>query len=252
MSGQGQNEILMKQTSVTTHTSYVSTTGPSAADANAGRLYHWHGLRVLWYGVLLTSVCLLALLLLGGSRFGDPSVVQSAPALADLPAVATVAPPVSSTPDPVRVRAGSIVVPTGATTVSVPIDLVVLTDRIGVGVFSASVAYDASLLQATGCVQKPPLDLLLCRVAEPGVVKMAALSALGVRGEATVAEVTFELLQKASYRSPLTVGVSLLGDAAGTTVGATAVHGVLEFDCEPNGDEPCLSGETIYLPVVRR
>jgi len=152
----------------------------------------------------------------------------------------------------VRVRAGTVVVPTGATTVSVPIDLVVLTDRIGVGVFSASVEYDATLLQATGCVQEPPLDLLLCRVAVPGVVKMAAVSALGVRGEATVAEVTFELLQKADHRSPLTVDISLLGDGEGTEVGATAIHGALELNCEPNGNDSCLSGETIYLPVVRR
>ena len=175
-----------------------------------------------------------------------PTATTTVPA-----ATLTPTPTVVSTPDPVRVRVGTVTASEGATAVTVPLDVIVLTDRFNVGVLSASVDYDTTLLAATGCSQEEPIDLLLCNVTRPGVVQLAGVSALGIRGEMTVANLTFNVLQNTDQATPLLVKVKLVGDGSGTAVGATPLNGSIDLNCAPN-TEPCTRGNNIYLPLVQR
>lgn len=166
-------------------------------------------------------------------------------------ATAAATPTVAATPDPVRVRAGTITVAPAATTATVPLDVIVLTDRLQVGLLSATIGYDETLLKATGCAQTAAVDLLLCNVATPGVVQLAGVSALGLGGETTVANLTFELLVNSDRITPLTVDLKLIGDGSGTAVSATPLNGAIDLSCTEDA-ENCDRGNVIYLPVIRR
>lgn len=191
----------------------------------------------------------------------EPRVAYSAQDLATLTAgqdgaalsaaLPAATPTVIGTPDPVRVRASTISVPAGAVTATVPLDIIVLADRVNVGLLSAAIAYDATLLTATGCAQGATLDLLLCNVTTPGIIQLAGVSALGIRNESTIAALTFDVAQNVDRNVPLSVTIKRLGDGNGTSVAATAVDGALDLDCAPDV-EVCERGTNIYLPLIRR
>ena len=168
------------------------------------------------------------------------------------PAITPVATPtVISTPDPVRVRVGTVTVTEGTTAATVPLDVIVLTDRVTVGVLSASVEYDATLLKATSCSQEGPMDLLLCNIVTPGLIQLAVVSALGIRDESTITNLAFDLLQDTDRNTPLTLDLNLITDGSGAVVGATPLNGSIDLSCTPD-IESCKHGNTIYLPLIQR
>ena len=87
----------------------------------------------------------------------------------------------ASTPAPVRVRAGTAQPALGTTTVTIPLDLVVLTDRVNVAVLSLDLQYNAALLRATACTTSQAMTPLLCNIAAPGRVQLAGVAAQGIR-----------------------------------------------------------------------
>ncbi len=154
------------------------------------------------------------------------------------------------TPAPVRVRAGTGQATTGTTAVSVPLDLVVLTDRVNVGVLSLDLHYNAAYLKATACTVSQAMELLLCNIAEPGRIQLAGVSARGIRSEINLASLTFELLQAVDRTVPLAVQVDLTGNVDGATVSTDGENGTITLLCPPNAED--CSGINIYLPLVNR
>ncbi len=154
------------------------------------------------------------------------------------------------TPAPVRVRAGTAHATADATTVTVPLDLVVLTDRVNIGVLSLELRYNAAYLKATACTVSGTMELLLCNVAEPGRIQLAGVSARGIRSEVNLASLTFEVLQAVDRTVPLTVQVDLTGNVDGAPVSTDGENGTVTLLCAPN-TENC-SGINLYLPLVNR
>ncbi len=165
------------------------------------------------------------------------------------PALAATATPVS-TPAPVRVRAGTTQAAPGATTVVVPLDLVVLTDRVNIGVLSLELQYNAAYLKATACTVSETMELLLCNIATPGRIRLAGVAVRGIRSEVNLANLTFELLQGVDQTVPLTVQVLLTGNVDGAAVSTDGQDGAITLHCPPEA-ETC-SGLNIYLPLVNR
>lgn len=163
----------------------------------------------------------------------------------------TPTPTVVSTPDPVRVRVGQVTVASGATTATVPLSVEVLTDRVTIGVLSANLRYDDTLLSATGCVARDGMELLLCNTQEPGLIQLAGVSATGLRGNTTVADLTFALLTNSDRTTPVTIEIKLAGDGDGTTIGSTPIDGVIDLSCSTE-TESCDRGNVIYLPEMHR
>jgi len=155
-----------------------------------------------------------------------------------------------STPAPVRVRVGSAQAANGATSITVPLELVVLTDRVNIGVLTLNLHYNAAYLNATACTVSQALDLLLCNHTETGKIRLAGISARGIRNEVPLATLTFDLLQAVDRTVPLTIQVELTGDVDGAAVSTDAQNGTITLYCPPDSED--CSGINIYLPVVNR
>ncbi|MEZ4674155.1 MAG: hypothetical protein R2932_07940 [Caldilineaceae bacterium] len=163
----------------------------------------------------------------------------------------TVTPTPSTTPAPVRVRAGSGQAINGAKSVTVPLDLVVLTDQVNVGAINLDLDYNAALLKVTDCAVGEALDLLLCNSATPGHIRLAGVSAAGIRNEVNLAHLTFEFLQLAESTVPLTIQLKVVGNVDGAAVGAIGQNGTVTLICPPD-TEDCTAGIQIYLPLINR
>lgn len=163
----------------------------------------------------------------------------------------TATPTVVSTPAPIRVRAGTAQIPNGATTVDVPLDLVVFTDRVNVGVLSIDLQYDATMLKATQCTVSNAMELLLCNIDTPGRIQLAGISANGIRSEINLANLTFTLLQQVESSMPLAVTLDIVGNVDGSTVSADQQNGSITLLC-PSDSENCTPGIRVYLPLVTR
>lgn len=162
----------------------------------------------------------------------------------------TPTPATASTPAPVRVRAGTAQQPSGAISVTVPLDLIVLTDQVNVAVLSLDLQYNASLLRAANCTTSEAMAPLLCNIKTPGRIKLAGVAAQGIRSEVNLAQLTFELLQTTNRAEPLTLQLGLVGDVNGAAVHTDRQNGAITLSCSPESEE-CTS-LTIYLPVVHR
>lgn len=176
-----------------------------------------------------------------------PTATPSATPIAT-PPTATATP--ISTPAPVRVRAGTGQATGGAINVTVPLDLVVLTDRVNVGVLSLELRYNAAYLKATACTVSQTMELLLCNITEPGRIQLAGVSARGIRSAVNLASLTFELLQAVDRTVPLTVHVDLTGNVDGAAVSTDGENGTITLLCPPNAED--CSGINLYLPLVNR
>ncbi|MEZ4728694.1 MAG: hypothetical protein R3E79_16290 [Caldilineaceae bacterium] len=151
-------------------------------------------------------------------------------------------------PSSIIVRAGSIAVTEGQTTMTVPLDLIGATNERAVGVLSVDVQYNADLLQATTCTVSDSFDLLLCNSAIPGVIQLAGVAANGIRTDVRIAELGFDLRQPANLATQLTVQLNAVADVEGTALSATGQHGQLSTACPP-GSANC---QTLFLPLVHR
>jgi len=179
----------------------------------------------------------------------DESVPPTATAVNTPRTTPKAATPLSaSTPAPVRVRAGTAQTDAGATTVTVPLDLVVLTDRVNVAVLSLDLHYNAALLRATNCATSQAMAPLLCNVSTPGRIQLAGVAAEGIRNELTLAEITFAVLQSVDRTAPLTIQLAVVGDVSGAAVSTDEQNGVITLTCAPESDD--CTGIQIYLPLV--
>lgn len=174
-----------------------------------------------------------------------PTATNTPPATPPTPTPTT-----ASTPAPVRLQAGSAQTTGGTTTVTVPLDLVVLTDRVNVAVLSLDLQYNASLLKATNCATSQAMAPLLCNVSEPGRIQLAGVAAEGIRAARTLAEITFEIQQSVDRTTPLTIQLEVVGDVNGAAVSTDEQHGVITLTCAPEAED--CSGIQIYLPLVHR
>ena len=156
----------------------------------------------------------------------------------------------ASTPAPVRVRAGTAQPPLGTTTVTIPLDLVVLTDRVNVAVLSLELQYNAALLKATACTTSQAMAPLLCNIVAPGRVQLAGVAAQGIRNEVNLASLTFEVLQPVARTEPLLLQMGIVGDINGTAVSTDRQNGAITLTCPPEAED--CTGLTIYLPLVHR
>ncbi|MCB0189232.1 MAG: hypothetical protein KDE31_33410, partial [Caldilineaceae bacterium] len=155
-----------------------------------------------------------------------------------------------STPAPVRVRAGTAQPTAGQTTVSVPLDLLVLTDRVNVAVVSIDLQYNAAVLQATNCTVSQAMTPFLCNIAAPGHIRLAGVAAQGIRNEVNLANLTFAIRQPIDRTEPLTLKLDLIGDVNGTAVGTDRQPGAIILTCTPETEE--CTAINIYLPLVHR
>lgn len=180
-----------------------------------------------------------------------PAVTE--PAEVTPTAVVTPAPPTptaTATPLPsnIIVRAGSVAVTEGQTTMTVPLNLLGATAERAVGVLSVDVQYNADLLQATTCTVGDSFDLLLCNSATPGVIQLAGVAANGIRTDIPIADLGFDLRQSANLATQLTVQLDAVADVEGTALSATGQHGQISTACPP-GSATC---QTLFLPLVHR
>jgi hypothetical protein len=155
-----------------------------------------------------------------------------------------------STPAPVRVRAGTAQTVSDASSVTVPLDLVVLTDRVNVSAISLSLQYDAGLLSATACNVSAALTLLRCNITTPGQIQLAGVATRGVRREVNLAQLVFTPKQPINLTVPLTIELDVVGDGDGAAVSTDSQSGAITLTCPPN-EEEC-GGINLYLPLVNR
>lgn len=156
--------------------------------------------------------------------------------------------PTATPPSSVIVRAGSASVIEGQTAITVPLDLVGVTAAPAVGVLSVDIQYDTTILKAVACTVGNSFDLLLCNLETPGLVQLAGVAAKGIRTDARVADLGFELLPPANRSAQLTVQLDALADVDGTTMNATGQNGQISITCRPGSDN-C---QTLFLPLVHR
>jgi hypothetical protein len=149
------------------------------------------------------------------------------------------------------VRAASVPVEEGQTSLDASLELAGATAELNVGAVSVDVQYDAALLKATACAVSDSFDLLLCNIATPGVIQLAGVAAGGIRSELTIADLGFEILQPDNLFTQLTVQLDTIADVEGATVNATAQHGQIGTPCVP-GSEGCAISAVIHLPLVHR
>lgn len=178
------------------------------------------------------------------------------PLATSTPTPTTVATPPTPTPTPtatrlssgVIVRAGSVAVADGQTTVAVPLDLIGATAERPVGVLSVDVQYNAAVLKATACTIGGSFDLLLCNTDSPGVIQLAGVAATGIQTDVRIADLGFELLPPANLSTQLTVQLDTVADVEGTALSATGQPGQISIACAPSSD----ACQTLFLPLVHR
>ena len=126
----------------------------------------------------------------------------------------------AASPGAVRLMAGSgYVAPRG--TVNVPVVVDLSGGALGAG--TLEITYDTAVLNATGCAVDPAgvFDSALCNIdPASGKIRVSAVSAAGVNGEAVFAELTFEAVGRIGQRSPLTVATEAFADPGGQAIGA--------------------------------
>ena len=159
---------------------------------------------------------------------------------------ATVTPP----PSGIVVRAGSVTLSPGQTTIQVPLDLVGASDETPVGVLSVALHYDAALLEATACTVSDRVDLLLCNPSVPGVVRLAGVAANGIRGDLQVAGLDFALRQGEHLNTQLMVQVETVADLAGEPISASGQNGQILTPCAPASTDCPAASYFFYLPMV--
>jgi hypothetical protein len=159
--------------------------------------------------------------------------------------------PASQPPSGIVVRAASVPVEEGQTSLDAPLELAGATAELNVGAVSVDVQYDAALLKATACAVSDSFDLLLCNIATPGVIQLAGVAADGIRADLTIADLGFEILQPDNLFTHLTVQLDTIADVEGAAVNATAQHGQIGTPCVP-GSEGCPISAVIHLPLVHR
>ena len=170
-----------------------------------------------------------------------------------LPTATLPAPTATATPQPnhLTVRATNVAVAQGATTLRVQVDLLGATDTAAVGVLSIDVAYDQTLLNATGCTVSSSFDLLLCNIGTPGLVQLAGVAASGIRMDVGVADLDFTIVQPEKLNTLLTIQIETVGDTEGAALPAIAQQGHIYLACVP-GSEGCPILAPLYLPLVQR
>lgn len=162
-------------------------------------------------------------------------------------------PTATATPEPgdIVVRAGMVTVVDGQTTVDAPLELLGVSDLTAVGVFSVDVQYDADALRAVSCPVSDRFDLILCNLAESGLVQLAGVAASGIHADAAIASLGFEILHSTELNTPLAVKIDSIADRDGVALAATAQSGRISIACSP-GSDGCAPNSHLYLPLVQR
>lgn len=170
-----------------------------------------------------------------------------------LPTATSAAPTATATPQPnnVTVRATTVAVAPGATTLRAQVDLLGAADTAPVGVLSFDVAYDQTLLNPTGCSVSAGFDLLLCNIGTPGLIQLAGVAAGGIRTDVTIADLDFTIVQPDKLNTLLTVQIETVADTAGAALPVMAQPGHIYLACLP-GSEGCPLLAPLYLPLVQR
>ncbi|MCB0184431.1 MAG: hypothetical protein KDE31_09205, partial [Caldilineaceae bacterium] len=184
-----------------------------------------------------------------GGALAQPNKVAQRPQVTAADAAATLGEMPLSTPGPVRVRAGTAQTASDAISVTVPLDLVVLTEPVNVGVISLTLSYDASLLSATACQLSDALTLLRCNIATPGQIRLAGVAPRGIRSAVNLAQLVFTPQQSINLTAPLTIQLDVVGDVDGAAVSTDSQAGTITLTCALN--ERC-NGLNVYLPWVNR
>lgn len=169
------------------------------------------------------------------------------------PVETPLSPTATATPEPgdIVVRAGMVTVTDGQTTVDAPLELLGASDARAVGVLSVDVQYDADVLRAVSCPVSDRFDLILCNLAEPGLVQLAGVAASGIYADAAVASLGFEILHSTELNTPLVVKIDSIADRDGVALAATAQPGRISVACAP-GSDGCAPNSHLYLPLVQR
>lgn len=162
--------------------------------------------------------------------------------------IATPTPTATATPlsNSVRVQVSSSGVNQGQAQVQIALDLLGARDEFPVGVVSLTLQYDAAKVKATDCATSARFDLLRCNIAKSGVIQLAGVDADGIRSDARIADITFEILQAEDLYTPLTLQLRRLANRDGDRLDASAENGQIGSACAAG------SGRCIYLPVVQR
>ena len=184
----------------------------------------------------------------------DSAATATPPASPTAPPVETpLSPTATLTPGPgdLVVRAGVVTVEDGQTTVDAPLELFGASDLTAVGVLTVDVQYDANLLRAVSCPVSDRFDLILCNLAEFGLVQIAGVAASGIHEDAAVASLGFEILHPTELNTPLVVKIESIADRDGIALAATAQSGRISIACAP-GSDGCAANPHLYLPLVQR
>jgi hypothetical protein len=161
-------------------------------------------------------------------------------------------PTATATPLPgtLLVRAGTIVLAEGQTEVIAPLAMTGATGQQPVGILSVAVQYDVGVLNAVACPVSDRFDLLLCSVADPGVIRLAGVAGTGIRADLKVADLAFEVVQPANLPAQLTVQLETVADIEGDALSVASQNGQIRAACTPD-DDSCVADSYLYLPLVQ-
>lgn len=182
-----------------------------------------------------------------------PTSTQTSIPAATPSQIATTFTPTSTTaatalPSNIKVKIGSVAIDEGQSQVQVPLDLQSADDAHPVGVVSLAVQYDAAKLKAITCNVGSSFDLLLCNLAQPGIIQLAGVDADGIRSNVRIADIGFEILQPAKLSTPLTVQLKRVSNRDGDALETVAQNGQVSLSCTA-GSANC---HNVYLPLVQR
>jgi hypothetical protein len=221
------------------------------ANHAAATLHQVHNLRFLHHPYRILAILLLAALLAAQRPSVSPlsaRLVSGEAAMQATPAqTATATPP----PGNIVVRAASVAVMKGQTTVDAPLQLAGATTELNVGALTVDVHYDTAILQAAACTVSDSFDLLFCNIAVPGVIQLAGVAAGGIRSSLTIADLEFVILQPDNLFTQLTVQLDTIADVEGAALNAIPQHGQIGTPCTP-GSENCPIRAVIHLPLIHR
>lgn len=129
--------------------------------------------------------------------------------------------------DPI-VRVGSAT-PAPGSTFMVPVEVLQVPPNNKLGVATLQILYEADFLSIVDCVKHPSsqADLVLCNMAETGLIQMTAADATGLSGNVSLANLTFQVTGSPPISTMLNVVVVQLANTEGQDMANTDEDGVI-------------------------
>ena len=156
-------------------------------------------------------------------------------------ATPTNTPTATATPTGAIVRVGrAAVAPDQAINTTLAVEVINIPAETPLGALTLTISYDSRFVTVTGCGAPSPnrFDSLLCNTEEAGIVRISALAAAGITGDALLAQLTVQSPGNVSTVAPLAVAVTTFVDVNANPIAVNHVDGALVFGCR-TGDVNC-------------